>query len=307
MYMFTNSFNPSDIIAQIDFKELNKHPNILIAARFWEESRYEAAKVCYQFMRKIDDLVDDRKSDIKSLSDCEKQIYTDHVNEWINCLNGKAMNDPFFEKVVQTVNDYQIPLHLFHVFAKSMIYDINNEGFDTFKDFINYAEGASVAPASVFVHLCCLDYELQEYVYPRMDLMAIARPCAIFSYLVHIIRDFQIDQQNNLNYFANDILNKYDLTPEDLKNMANGTPINDNFRNVIDEYKAYAEQYRIETEKAIEKLSPYLNERYLLSLKIIYNLYLQVYDRIDVNNGSFTIEELNPTPEEIELNVLDII
>ena len=25
-----------------------------------------------------------------------------------------------------------------------------------------------------------------------MDLRAIARPCAIFSYLVHIIRDFQI-------------------------------------------------------------------------------------------------------------------
>lgn len=307
MYMPTNKFDPTEILAQIDFQQLNKHPNILIAARLWEDDRYEAAKVCYQFMRKIDDLVDDRKADLESLSDCEKQIYTEQVNEWINCLNGKALNDPFFDKVVQIVDEYQIPLHLFHLFAKSMIYDINHEGFGTFENFINYAEGASVAPASVFVHLCCLDSELQEYVYPTMDLMEIARPCAIFSYLVHIIRDFQVDQQNNLNYFANDILNKYNLVPEDLKHMANGTLISRNFREVITEYKQYAEIYKDETEKAIEKLSPYLSPRYLLSLKIIFNLYLQIYNRIDVKNGTFTSQELNPTLEEIKLNILNII
>lgn len=305
--MPSTRFNPSDIIAQIDFNKINKHPNILIAASFWEEERYQAAKICYQFMRKIDDLVDDRKADLESLSDCEKQIYTDQVNEWITCLNGKALENPFFDKVAQTVNDYQIPIHLFHIFAKSMIYDINHAGFDTFEDFISYAEGASVAPAAVFVHLCCLNREIEEYVYPRMDLMEIARPCAIFSYLVHIIRDFQIDQQNNLNYFANDILQKYDLKPEDLKRMANGSPIDENFRKVIALYKEYADQYRLETEKAIEKLSPYLSERYLLSLKIIYNLYLQVYNRIDIKNGTFTAQELNPTHQEIKINVLKII
>ncbi len=307
MYMHTNTFNPSDIIAQIDFTKINKHPNILIAAKFWEEDRYLAAKVCYQFMRKIDDLVDDRKADVKSLSDCEKQIYTDQVNEWITCLNGKASNDPFFEKVVQTVKDYQIPIHLFQVFAKSMIYDINHEGFDTFDDFINYSEGASVAPASVFVHLCCLNNELNEYIDPSMDLRAIARPCAIFSYLVHIIRDFQIDQQNNLNYFAKDILQNNSLTPNDLKKMANGSAITNNFRQVIVWYMDQAEQHRLETEKAIEKIAPFLNKRYLLSLKVIYNLYLQVYNRIDIKNGNFTTRELNPSNEEIKQNVLHII
>jgi phytoene/squalene synthetase len=154
MYMPSDKFKPSDIISQINFNKLNKHPNILIAARFWDKDRYDAAKVCYQFMRRIDDLVDDRKADIQSLSDCEKQIYTDQVHEWIQCLNGKAMNDPFFEKVVETITEYKIPIHLFHVFAKSMIYDINHSGFETFDAFINYAEGASVALASVFVHLC---------------------------------------------------------------------------------------------------------------------------------------------------------
>ncbi|MCD4731476.1 MAG: squalene/phytoene synthase family protein, partial [Bacteroidales bacterium] len=194
----------------------------------------------------------------------------------------------------------------FHVFAKSMIYDINNTGFDTFDDFIHYAEGASVAPASVFVHLCCLNEELQEYVYPTMNLMDIARPCAIFSYLVHIIRDFQIDQQNNLNYFANDILQKNNLTPDDIKMMSNGTPITTNFRKVIAEYVVQAEHYRLETEKVIENITPFLSQHYLLSLKIIYNLYLQVYNRIDIEKGTFTTQELNPTSEEIKKKVIQI-
>lgn len=307
MYMPSDKFKPSDIISQINFNKLNKHPNILIAARFWDKDRYDAAKVCYQFMRRIDDLVDDRKADIQSLSDCEKQIYTDQVHEWIQCLNGKAMNDPFFEKVVETITEYKIPIHLFHVFAKSMIYDINHSGFETFDAFINYAEGASVAPAAVFVHLCCLNNELREYVYPSMNLMDIARPCAIFSYLVHIIRDFQIDQHNNLNYFAYDILQKHNLTPEGLKRMANGSPINGSFRNVIAEYLEYAEFYRQETEKAIEKIAPLLSQRYILSLKIIYNLYLQVYNRIDIDKGTFTAHELNPTYIEIKNKVLQVI
>jgi hypothetical protein len=47
--------------------------------------------------------------------------------------------------------------------------------------------------------------------------------------------------------------------------------------------------------------------RYFLSLKIIYDLYLKIYDRIDPENGSFTTRELNPTPVEIRESVMDCI
>ena len=35
-----------DIFNSIDFEEITDHPNILIAAHFWDEERYEAVKVC---------------------------------------------------------------------------------------------------------------------------------------------------------------------------------------------------------------------------------------------------------------------
>lgn len=305
--MQESTFNPYDILDKIDFSKVKKNPPILIAARFWEEDRYEAAKVCYRFMRKIDDLVDDRKADLKSISDCEKRLFEDKINEWIGCLNGGSLNDPFFDEVAETISIYKIPLTQFQVFARSMIYDINNRSFPTFDDFLSYAEGASVAPASVFVHLCCWNKKRNEYVVPGMDLINASRPCSIFSYLVHIIRDFQKDQFNNLNYFADEYVAKNKLTDEDLKNIAAGGHIHGNFRNLIRDYAKYAEFYKNETEKVIDKLAPFLNPRYLLSLEIIFSLYKQVYERIDIKNGTFSMEELNPDPSELRARILEVI
>jgi len=40
-----------------------------------------------------------------------------------------------------------------------------------------------------------------------------------------------------------------------------------------------------------------------LSLEIIFDLYLMVFERIDVDKGKFTTKELNPTPKEIRERV----
>ncbi|MDO9040372.1 MAG: hypothetical protein Q7U65_03260, partial [Bacteroidota bacterium] len=51
------------IFDSIDFEKIVDHPNILIAAHFWDKERYQAAKNCYKFMRAIDDLIDDYKTE----------------------------------------------------------------------------------------------------------------------------------------------------------------------------------------------------------------------------------------------------
>jgi len=305
--MQTKDFNPQEILNGIQLDQLKKHPNILIAAAFWERDRYEAAKVCYRFMRTIDDMIDDRKADVDKLDDCEKTLFTDNVADWIDCLKGKATSYKSLEDVIAVVSKFNIPLTLFNNFAKSMIYDIHHDSFPTFDSFIEYAEGASVAPASVFLHLCCLNGDNENYADPSMDLSSLARPCAIFSYIVHIIRDFEIDQKNNLNYFAEDILNKNHLNPQDIKDIAIFGNINSDFRNVIQTYLDYADKCRRETEEAIKALEPFLNQRYLLSLKIIFKLYLEIYLRIDAENGNFRTMELTPTMDETKQIVLNVI
>ncbi|MBC8489012.1 MAG: squalene/phytoene synthase family protein [Bacteroidetes bacterium] len=305
--MNTNKLNISEIIQNIDFEKIMDHPNIIIAAQFWEDDRYNAAMVCYKFMRKIDDMIDDRKSNNVSLTQKEKQLFTDKVNYLTNSLNDPSLDNPFIKEVTKTITRFNIPVQIFQNFARSMIYDINHNGFPTLNDFLEYSEGASVAPASVFVHLCCLNKDTNDYVLPSFNVIEVARPCAIFSYLVHIIRDFRKDQYNNLNYFALDILEKNNLTPSDLTKIANESQVPEAFRNVIKEYYSLAELYKLETIKELEKLNTQLEPRYLLSLYLIFDLYLQIFERIDISSGNFTDKELNPTPLEIKERVMEVI
>lgn len=188
-----------------------------------------------------------------------------------------------------------------------MIYDINNDGFLSLQAFLDYTRGASVAPASVFVHLVGLTQKDGKYSVPSFDVKEAATPCAIFSYLVHIIRDFQKDQLANLNYFAEDLILKYDLTRQKLRDFAGGMPVSDNFRRMIGEYHSLANQYRLKTFAVLQQIRPLLEPRYQLSLEIIFNLYQMVFEKIDLKNGRFTSEELNPSPEEIRERVYSII
>lgn len=295
------------IFESIDFWRIKDHPNILIAANFWEEDRFYAAKVFYKYMRKIDDLIDNYKAVNKYIDPGKQEEFTKFVAEWLMNLEKSTNNDSFQEELAQTVNTFRIPLWPMQDFARSMIYDINNNGFPTLKAFMEYSQGASVAPASIFVHLCGLNTINEKYTTPSFDVKKTATPCAVFSYLVHIIRDFQKDQQANLNYFADDFLLKYGLTRKQLGEFANGKPANSNLRNLIREYHNLADKYRLQTLDVLKKVKPLLQPRYQLSLEIIFNLYLMVFERINPDQGSFTSDELNPAPEETRKRVYETI
>ena len=296
-----------EILNSIDFHQIIDHPNILIAARFWEEDRYCAAKTCYKFMRAIDDLIDDHKAANKIIAPGERKEFTTNVNEWLKMIIGADKCNPLKKELIDTIEHFRIPLWPLEAFAKSMIYDINNDGFPTIESFLEYSQGASVAPASIFVHLDGLTRVNGEYKEPDFDVREASVPCAIFSYLVHIIRDFQKDQLNNLNYFADDLILKNKLTRKDLREFAHGRPVNDDFRNLISVYLTLADQYRLRTYDQIKNINPLLKPRYQLSLEIIFDLYLMIFDRIDIHHGKFTTEELNPTPDETEERVREVI
>lgn len=294
-----------DLFNKIDFERITDHPNILIAAAFWEEERYLAAKVCYKYMRAIDDLIDCHKATHTVISANEREKFMHSVRSWLDMvrMNGSDCEN----ELVNTINRFHIPLWPLETFAKSMIYDIDHNGFDTVADFIEYSQGASVSPASVFVHLNGLRKKEDGFQPPAFDVRSAATPCALFSYIVHIIRDFQKDQLNHLNYFADDILLRNRLTAKDLQKIAEGSPVPDGFRNMIAEYYRMAEKYKNQTFEIIEKICPLLEPRYRLSLMIIFNLYLMVFERINIAKGNFTAGELNPTTEEIRDRVYKTI
>lgn len=301
----TNSF--LETFQTLDFEKIVDHPNILIAANFWEQDRYQAAKTCYKVMRYIDDLVDNYKTEHPVITEAEQKQLTAVVEKWLTGLKEGSLELVQSQELLDTFKTYKIPVWPMEAFAKSMIYDISHDGFATLQDFLDYAEGASVAPAAIFVHLCGLTGDRSGYSAPAFDVKRAARACAVFSYLVHIIRDFQKDQFNRLSYFADDLIAKHGMDRGDLNAMAHGAPIRDGFRDMIREYLAVADEYRKKTYDIIQEIRPQLTPRSQLSLDIIFNLYLMVFERIDVNNSNFSTEALNPTAEEIKTRVHETI
>ena len=292
-----------DIHNSIDYNKIIDHPNILIAANFWEHDRYCAAKSCYRFMRSIDDMIDNHKSKNRLIAPGERKEFTASVNDWLRMVIISSECNPLKLELVETVNKFRIPLWPLEAFARSMIYDINNDGFPTLDTFLEYSKGASVAPAAIFVHLNGLRTIEGNYEDPPFDVSQVATPCAIFSYLVHIIRDFRKDQLNNLTYLADDKIALYGLSRKDLREFAEGKPVSEGFRQLIKEYYTLAQEYRNKTDEILDKIKPLHEPRYQLSLEIIFDLYQMVFERIDIDKGEFTTEELNPTPEETKERV----
>jgi phytoene/squalene synthetase len=287
-----------EIYNSIDFDQIKDHPNILIAANFWDHDRFCAAKTCYKFMRAIDDLIDNHKAKNKFIEAGERKEFVANVDDWLKMIIVSNECNPLQAELIETIEKFKIPLWPLEVFATSMIYDINNDGFPTLDSFLEYSNGASVAPASIFVHLNGIQKANGHYLDPPFDVKRAATPCAVFSYLVHIIRDFRKDQLNNLSYFADELITKNGLSRHDMREFAEGRPVNHNFRNLIKQYYGLADEYREKTLDIIKEIRPLLEPRYQLSLEIIFDLYLMVFERIDVQNGTFSTEELNPTPEE---------
>ncbi|MCX6320666.1 MAG: squalene/phytoene synthase family protein [Bacteroidia bacterium] len=296
-----------EIFNSIDFHQIINHPNILIAANFWDAERYCAAKICYKFMRAIDDLIDNHKAKNKLIAADEREEFVANVDDWLRMIIISKKCNPLQGELIEIIEKFRIPLWPMEAFAKSMIYDINNDGFPTLNAFLEYAQGASVAPAAIFVHLNGLKKESGIYENPPFDVKWAATPCAVFSYLVHIIRDFQKDQLNNLSYFADDLIIKNGLSKNDLREFAEEKPVDSKFRNLIKQYYLLADEYRLKTYDVIKEIRPLLEPRYQLSLEIIFGLYLMVFERIDVRKGRFTTEELNPTPEETKERVYKTI
>ena len=297
--MYPNQQLYLDILNRIPIDRIHDHPNILVAAGFWEEERFRAAKTCYAFMRKIDDMIDDYKARHKRIDEKDREKFTRKVDEWLKMIKTNSRPKPFQKELVTTIRDFRIPVWPLENFARSMVYDINHDGFPAISSFLDYSEGATVAPSSIFVHLCGIHRQDGVWQDPEFDVKIASTPCSIFSYLVHIMRDFQKDQLNNLSYFADDRIAANDLNRQMMLEIAKGATPTEGFRNLMREYYQLADDYRKQTWKVLEEISPLVEPRYHLSLLIIFNLYLMVFERINVDGGAFTGAELNPSPKEI--------
>ena len=286
------------------------NPILDIAARVWEPERYRAFRVCYRSMRRIDDLVDHRKATGEPLRAAEVTIYRRMLHDWVGVLQRRERAGGFQDELLDTMERFLIPVWPWERLCRAMEYDLTHAGFESFLTFRRYAEGAAVAPAAVFMHLCGIRSENGRYLPPAYDIRWAAQPLAIFSYLVHIMRDFRKDQLSSLNYFPTRLLALEGLTPETIRRMA-GTPTDGPcppaLRNLFRRYKRLAGYYGRMARVRLERIEHLLARPYRLSLELIYQLYNQILERVEPDEAAFSPDRVDPPAEVVRARIQETL
>jgi phytoene/squalene synthetase len=254
-------------------------------------------------MWRIDDLVDDRKATGQAITAEEAGHFKAMITDWLDSVRRRHITDAYQEQFIATLDRFQIPFWPWERLARAMAYDLDHEGYESFSSFLRYTEGAAIAPAAIFMHLCGVTGNGERYEAPPYDIRKAARPLALFSYLVHIIRDFQKDQLVGLNYFATNLMTERNLTVSHLRAIAEGEQISDELRDLVGCYVRFAHYYQGRALSKLADILPCLDQRYQLSLSILHQLYLQVLERVDIAGGCFTAQELMPPPDEVNARI----
>jgi phytoene/squalene synthetase len=278
-------------------------PILELGARVWEEERYRAFKICYQTMRWVDDCVDHRKALGQPIPEAEKQTLAATVKTWMLAPSKNPQN----AQLQHVREKFLLPVWPWQRWTHAMLYDLEHDGFAGFADYLRYCEGAAVAPGAIFMHLCALRKTEGIFSPPAFDIRRAARPLAIFAYLVHIVRDFQKDQLQNLNYFSHDLVSRHGLNQASLREIAEGGAITPEFRALLRDYHRLAGYYRKKARAALDKVAHCLETRYALSLEIIYSLYLQIFERLDDKALSFADMHTASECSEVLRRVQDVI
>ena len=291
-----------------DFQKILTNPFLDIAARFWDQDRYKAFQTCYRSMRRLDDLVDDRKVNGGTISEDERAQYRTVMLRWLESVRKHSAGDSYHIELLDTLDRFALPLWPWERLCEAMIYDLEHDGFADLRTFLRYSEGAAVAPASVFVHLCGVtDDRDGRHLPPSFDIRRGARSLALFAYVVHIMRDFQKDQLRGLNYFADNLIKEHSLTRDDLRLAAEGGPFPDRLRDLVGRYRSIADGYRIRSRATLDDLAKIIEPRYQLSLEVIYGLYHLVFERIDPRGKSLSTDEFTPAADAIRSRLESIV
>jgi phytoene synthase len=184
--------------------------NLWFVGRALTAPKRRLFQAAYATMRVIDDLVDDGFLALSAGARAvERPAALEHVAAWIRAADAavlrgevavEGLTDADARSLIRALADAAGPSDLppdpWHRLGEAMAFDIREEPLAVWDDFLSYCEGATVAPASIFLYVLQArpdrDGALKAGI-PAERLADQARDMAIFCYLVHILRDFRRD------------------------------------------------------------------------------------------------------------------
>jgi phytoene synthase len=139
--------------------------------------------------------------------------------------SGDGGDEPTWIALADTFSRFAFPIDPWTNLAKAMSSDIVSSSFQSWDDLRQYMQGASVAPAIVFMYLVLMRPDSAGIYRTRWsydEVYAVTEDLAIFCYLVHILRDVASDLslgETGLVYLPDEELAHFGLNSADLHAM----------------------------------------------------------------------------------------
>ena len=181
----------------------------LTSCYFADPARYEAFCSLYALMRVIDDRVDDLPQDPADFDAAGEHEVLRSWEEALFAAAGGAAPEPglgarcgmaaarqLVVGAAAAMERFPFPHSLWRNFFIAMHRDVEQTRFETYREFLDYTEGASVAPTSIYLYLVAAADPggSGAYALPDgFDLIRCGRHLGVFSYLAHILRDMALD------------------------------------------------------------------------------------------------------------------
>ncbi len=212
-----------------------KNANLYRAAMRLSPERQHFFLASYASMRVIDDIVDDGFLELPDAErDLQRQTILETINQWqAQIISAKAgaenplpetgpLNDDLYEALRLTLGRSDLSTEPWVALADALHRDVGEEPMDEWDDFIAYCEGATAAPASIFVYLLSARYDSEiGYTSPLTNPpLYHARDMAIFCYIIHILRDLPDDIKgpDRLVTIPSEMLIAADITLGEIRN-----------------------------------------------------------------------------------------
>jgi phytoene synthase len=260
-----------------------------VSSFFEDKNKFKAFCSTYASMRILDDFVDGIKNRTKLNSD-EKVFYLEEINKWeiliTDCYNGKRLENPILRALSDTFKTFNIQLSPWANLAEAMRWDIEHSRFNTFNEFLNYTEGAAIAPATVFISVLSAQSNGEKYNCSANGTNSYyyAKDLAIFCYLTHILRDVSCDlelEDSGLIYLPMEDLHRFSVSEKELWNFKSTKTINTKFQQLMEYQIRRARKFGNKGKTMMNELFEYLDSDCRFILKLLVSLYEKTMDKIE--------------------------
>lgn len=219
----------------------------------------------YGFARFADEIVDDLSS---TLSPAEKRKA---LEEWsaklLKDIRSGASTDAIGKALVNTVNQFQIPIDYFEAFLHSMAMDLDVTSYQTFDDLHEYVYGSAAVIGLEMVHV------LGTLPGMKKDALIAAEKLGIAFQLANFIRDVGEDLDRGRIYLPLDELKMHGVTPESLRSRI----VTPELRSALAFQISRVRQLQQESDAGIALLNPDVRP----CIRAASELYCGIVDEVE--------------------------